>query len=101
MMHLLIDTFVQILFPLRGERIPNLIDFSREFFPIAGWEKFVSTGQSLVTPRSMLIDTFIIFSFGFYLFSSLFHLYIYFCITLSLIVMLIVKHKCDDFILNQ
>ena len=45
--------FVQILFPLRGERISNLIDFSREFSPIAGWEIlfFPSTGQSLVTPR--------------------------------------------------
>ena len=30
---------MQILFPLRGERISNLIDFLREFFPIAGWEK--------------------------------------------------------------
>ena len=31
--------FVQIVFPLRGERISNLIDFLREFFSIAGWEK--------------------------------------------------------------
>ena len=35
------DFLVQILFPLRGERISNLIDFSREFFPIAGWEFFL------------------------------------------------------------
>ena len=35
--------FVQNLFPLRGERISNLIDFSREFFPIAGWGMFYFT----------------------------------------------------------
>ena len=38
--------FVQILFPLRGERISNLIDFSREFFSIAGWEKKICTNIS-------------------------------------------------------
>ena len=39
------NSFVQILFPLRGERISNLIDFLRELFPIAGWEFFFSFGN--------------------------------------------------------
>ena len=30
---------MQILFPLRGERLSNLVDFLREFSPVLGGEK--------------------------------------------------------------
>ena len=32
-----LTSFVQILFPLRGERLSNLVDFLRELSPMLGW----------------------------------------------------------------